>query len=61
MKLKGLLDAGVLTETEFDAEKAKLLGHEGRPHDHHRSHAGRTLGKPTRNENPKWDLCRCWC
>ncbi len=26
MKLKELLDAGVLTQQEFDAEKAKILG-----------------------------------
>jgi hypothetical protein len=26
MKLKGLLDAGVLTQAEFDAEKQKILG-----------------------------------
>ena len=26
MKLKELLDAGVLTQEEFDAQKAKLLG-----------------------------------
>ena len=26
MKLKGLLDAGVLTQAEFDAQKASLLG-----------------------------------
>jgi hypothetical protein len=25
MKLKGLLDAGVLTQAEFDAQKAKIL------------------------------------
>jgi hypothetical protein len=25
VKLKGLLDAGVLTQAEFDAEKAKIL------------------------------------
>jgi len=26
MKLKGLLDAGALTQQEFDAQKAKILG-----------------------------------
>ena len=26
MRLKGLLDAGVLTQAEFDAEKQKILG-----------------------------------
>ena len=26
MKLKGLLDAGVLTQAEFDAQKQKILG-----------------------------------
>jgi predicted cobalt transporter CbtA len=26
MKLKGLLDAGALTQAEFDAEKQKILG-----------------------------------
>ena len=26
MKLKGLLDAGVLSQAEFDAEKQKILG-----------------------------------
>ena len=26
MKLKGLLDAGVLTQAEFDDQKTKLLG-----------------------------------
>lgn len=26
MKLKGLLDAGVLSQEEFDAEKQKILG-----------------------------------
>ena len=26
MRLKGLLDAGVLTQAEFDAQKQKILG-----------------------------------